>query len=109
MAVIRKIRLSDLAVVGFLDVYFLDDLEEVMQGRDLVAWRKRNAYSQEELMRELGVRSRQTVSSWENSEQIPRLVQLAVIALEINPSCRTRAGQRISASEKRRFLSGIEK
>ena len=78
-----------------------------MQGPDLLAWRKRNGFSQEELMKELGVRSRQTISSWENSEKdVPRLVELALNALEKDPSCRRRAGKKASAKEKRDYFIG---
>ena len=60
-----------------------------MRGADLKAWRKHHGYSQSELQMELGVRSRQTISSWENSEEeLSRLLQLALAALADLPECR---------------------
>ena len=88
-----------------------------MRGRDLVEWRKHNGFSQEELIQELGVRSRQTISSWERPEkEVPRLVELALRALELDPSFRQREGKtfrqtegkKATAKEKRDFYSGID-
>jgi len=68
-----------------------------MLGADLVSWRTRNGYRQEDLMRELDVKSRQTISSWERPEHVvPRLVELALIALEHAPSCRRIAGKKLA-------------
>ena len=53
-----------------------------MTGDEMKAWRGRNNYTQDMLMRELEVKSRQTISSWENAEKVPRLVELALAALE---------------------------
>jgi DNA-binding XRE family transcriptional regulator len=53
-----------------------------MRGSDLVQWRNRFGYSQARLMKELGVKSRQTVTSWEKAEELPRLVELALAGLE---------------------------
>ena len=76
-----------------------------MNGSDLVAWRKRYGYSQEALMAELGVRSRQTISSWENSgKDVPRIVELALVALEQVPDCRRISGKRTNAQEKRAYF-----
>lgn len=78
-----------------------------MRGHDLVAWRKRNGYSQEDLMMELDVKSRQTISSWENSNRdIPRLVELALNALEGLPHFRRLAGKKASKKEKRDYFAG---
>ncbi len=78
-----------------------------MQGLDLVQWRRRNGYSQEELIMELGVKSRQTISTWENSErEIPRMVELAVRALELDANCRRLGGKKASARDKRDYFIG---
>ena len=70
-----------------------------MKGNELPAWRKRNRYfRQEDLMKELDIKSRSTVSTWENSEdELPRVVQLALRALEELPDARTIAGRRTNA------------
>jgi hypothetical protein len=55
-------------------------------------------------MMELEVHSRQTISTWENSpDELPRLTQLALWALEEIPEARNVSGKRTSAAEKRRF------
>ncbi len=78
-----------------------------MRGRDLREWRKRNGFSQEELRQELELGSRQTVSSWERPEkEVPRLVELALRALEIDPTCRQRVGKKASAKERRDYFTG---
>lgn len=80
-----------------------------MRGSDLVSWRKQHSYSQESLMRELDIGSRQTISNWENSgTDIPRLVELAVIALEQVPSCRRIGGSKTTAQEKRAYFKTRE-
>ncbi len=87
-----------------------------MRVRDLRDWRKRNGFSQEELRQELGLGSRQTVSSWERPEkEVPRLVELALHALELDPTFRQREGKtfrqtegkKATAKVKRDFYSGI--
>ena len=79
-----------------------------MRGRELTDWRKRNGYDQKALMRELGIRSRQTVSKWENSgEAVPRTVELALIALEKFPECRNIAGHVATSRERRKYFSEI--
>lgn len=81
-----------------------------MTGEELVAWRRRNGYSQEQLMRELDVKSRQTISSWEKSgNQVERTVELALIALERDPMLRRIAGKKASAREARAYLAGDDK
>ena len=75
-----------------------------MRGSELVAWRKRLGYSQIDLMRELEVRSRQTISSWENSERIPRIVELAIVSLERDEQLRRYAGKAASAKEVRHYF-----
>ena len=75
-----------------------------MRGVDLKDWRKHHRYSQEALMMELGVHSRQTISTWENSpDQLPRIIQLALNALEKIPEVRNVSGKRTSAAERRRL------
>lgn len=64
-----------------------------MTGEDLREWRKRNRYRQADLQRELQIGSRATISAWENTEgQLPRMVELALIALERLPDTRMIAG-----------------
>jgi transcriptional regulator with XRE-family HTH domain len=74
-----------------------------LTGPELVEWRRRNGFSQADLMAELDIASRQTISSWERAPEVPRMVELAVIALEVHPDCRRRAGRKASAEEKRAF------
>ena len=75
-----------------------------MCGDDLKDWRKRHRYSQEAIMMELGVHSRQTISTWENSpDELPRILQLALTALEKIPEMRNVSGIRTSAVERRRL------
>jgi len=71
-----------------------------MQGIDLKNWRKKAGLSQVDLMRELGVSSRQTISNWENSEHVPRLVELAVTALDQVEECRRIGGYQTQLTEK---------
>ncbi|MEO9651822.1 MAG: helix-turn-helix transcriptional regulator [Roseobacter sp.] len=60
-----------------------------MIGSDVKAWRKRNGYTQRELQAVLEVKSRSTMSSIENqSNPIPRTIELALAALEIAPVLR---------------------
>lgn len=61
-----------------------------MKGSELPAWRKRNRYfNQDGLREELGIKSRSTISAWENSDdELPRTVQLALAALEELPHVR---------------------
>lgn len=63
-----------------------------MQGAELRRWRKNIGWTQTELMEELEVSSRQTISTWENAEQIPRIVELAVTALDQVEPARNRGG-----------------
>lgn len=63
-----------------------------MKGTELREWRTRNGLSQSDLMRELGINSRQTISSWENAESVPRVIELAVFALDQMESCRIVGG-----------------
>jgi transcriptional regulator with XRE-family HTH domain len=74
-----------------------------MTGGELLAWRRRNDFTQLDLMAELNIGSRQTISSWENASEVPRIVELAVIALELDLRLRQRAGKKASATEKRAF------
>lgn len=57
-----------------------------MLGTDLPQWRAHNRFTQDTLRIALGIRSRQTIITWEKSaEPLPRLVQLALLALENLP------------------------
>ncbi|WP_026941367.1 helix-turn-helix domain-containing protein [Hellea balneolensis] len=65
-----------------------------MIGSDLTEWRERNGYSQKKLQIELGIKSRGTISSWENSDKpLSRTVELALIALERMPELRKSVGE----------------
>ena len=79
-----------------------------MRGKELAAWRERMGFSQLDLMKELGVKSRQTISSWENSDAVPRIVELAVISLERDPGLRLFAGEAASPREGRRYFRNRE-
>jgi DNA-binding XRE family transcriptional regulator len=70
-----------------------------MIGAELKAWRKRQGMTQEMLRIELDV-SRQTIVMWEASEKpLPRLTELALVALENVPDCQTTTGHRYTAAE----------
>ncbi|UGY17986.1 hypothetical protein HAP48_0011445 [Bradyrhizobium septentrionale] len=57
-----------------------------MRGTELPEWRKRNGFTQETLRIALGVKSRQTIITWEKqTDPLPRLVKLALLALENFP------------------------
>jgi len=62
-----------------------------MKGSDLKAWRKKNGWTQADLMAELEINSRQTLSSWEKSDQLPHIARLAIIALDQIEACRKRS------------------
>lgn len=74
-----------------------------MLGIDLPHWRKRNRFTQDNLREALGVKSRQTIITWEKSETpIPRTVELALLALEHLPEmARKSDGHRFTAAELR--------
>ena len=78
---------------------------KLMQETNLREWRIRHGYSQEALMAELGVRSRQTISTWENADrnELPRMLELSLIALEKVPECRMVAGQRTKAAQSKKM------
>jgi transcriptional regulator with XRE-family HTH domain len=63
-----------------------------MRGEDLKIWRTARGWKQADLMRELDIGSRQTLSTWETSECVPRIVELAVIALDQVEACNHQAG-----------------
>jgi transcriptional regulator with XRE-family HTH domain len=65
-----------------------------MLGSDLKHWREARGWTQSDLMKELDVSSRQTVTSWESSIQLPRLVELAIVALDQVEACNRRTGHR---------------
>ncbi|QQO15188.1 hypothetical protein JJB99_03080 [Bradyrhizobium diazoefficiens] len=57
-----------------------------MLGTELPQWRAKNRFTQDTLRMALGVKSRQTIITWEKStEPLPRLVELALLALENFP------------------------
>jgi transcriptional regulator with XRE-family HTH domain len=60
-----------------------------MLGTELREWRKRNSWTQEKLRQELGIKSRRTIISWEKSTAVlPRMVVLALLALDKMPQAR---------------------
>lgn len=75
-----------------------------MKGTDLKAWRKEHSYNQETLMLELGIKSRQTISTWENSEdELPQILNLALMALAHYPASRRFHGKQMSAADRKRL------
>ena len=75
-----------------------------MNGSELRELRKSMGFTQDDLMQELGVKSRQTLVSWEKSEtDLPRLVTLAMSALEKLPDCRRMHGKKATAEERKAF------
>ncbi len=79
-----------------------------MTGADLRSWRTRRGWSQADLTAELDIKARQTVAAWENSEKIPRLVELAVLALDQLELVRNRSGieKRMTEDEVKRVRLG---
>ena len=80
-----------------------------MNGREWAVWRRQLGYSQHAVMQELGINSRQTISTWENADEVPRLAVLALHAIEHHPECRNVIGQRISFSEERSYRKRLGK
>lgn len=79
-----------------------------MNGSELRQRRKSLGYNQQDLIDELGVRSRQTLVTWEQSPgDLPRLVDLAMLALERLPESRRIIGQRAKAHERKTFEGKI--
>jgi transcriptional regulator with XRE-family HTH domain len=80
-----------------------------MNGAELRAWRKGRGWTQTDLMNELQVTARQTVVRWEKSEQIPRMVELSIIALDQVEGCnrRTYAKQFSSSEISNRWFDGL--
>lgn len=71
-----------------------------MLGIELPDWRRRNRFTQDALRMALGVKSRQTIISWEKSPvQLPRLVELALMAIEHIPEARAVDGVAYSTSD----------
>jgi transcriptional regulator with XRE-family HTH domain len=76
-------------------------------GTELPEWRKRNRFTQDSLRMALGLGSRQTIISWEQStEPLSRMVQLAtLLALEHLPEHRGVDGDRyVTHSPKARLV-----
>jgi diguanylate cyclase (GGDEF)-like protein len=85
-------------------------MRTTMRGVDLKQWRQRNGYTQEALMHELKLGSRQTIVGWEQSEEISRTVELALQALERLPDTRLVAGTRFKAGAGRKLTArGLQK
>jgi DNA-binding XRE family transcriptional regulator len=71
-----------------------------MLGTDLPEWRKRNRFTQDALRMALGLGSRQTIITWEKSpEKLPRMVGLALLALEHLPGERNVDGYGYAAAD----------
>jgi transcriptional regulator with XRE-family HTH domain len=69
-------------------------------GAELPEWRKRNHFTQDSLRMALGLGSRQTIITWEKStEKLPRIVELALLALEHLPDQRTALGYSYATSD----------
>ena len=109
---------SDVSKVQELDGKNLDNQvattakrkQPIWNGKELRKRRKRLGYTQETFIRELGIKSRQTLITWEKSEaELPRMVQLAVIALEKLPECQKVAGQKPTAHQRKAFNKMIAK
>jgi DNA-binding XRE family transcriptional regulator len=49
-----------------------------MRGAELKVWREKRGWTQSDLMKELEVGSRQTLTTWGASGRIPRTIELAV-------------------------------
>lgn len=79
-----------------------------MKGREWAEWRSRLGYSQQKLMKELGINSRQTISTWENSEEVPRLAVLALHAIEHYPECRNIFCERITRTEEKKYYAMLK-
>jgi DNA-binding XRE family transcriptional regulator len=73
----------------------------MMRGSDLKDWRTRNGYTQDMLRMALDLGSRQTIISWEKSDEpLARTVELALLALEFLPEKSVLiAGRRCTAAE----------
>lgn len=69
-----------------------------MKGKELKMWREGQGKSQKELADDLGV-SRHSVIKWEQESEIPRLVELAVSALDKDAPVRLVAGRASSPEE----------
>jgi transcriptional regulator with XRE-family HTH domain len=80
-----------------------------MTGAELRAWRKGRSWTQADLMNELQVTARQTVVRWEQSDVIPRMVELSIIALDQVEGCNRRgyAKQFSSAEISNRWFDGL--
>jgi transcriptional regulator with XRE-family HTH domain len=72
-----------------------------MKGSDLKAWRQNNGWTQLDLMEELEINSRQTINNWEKAERIPRLAELAIIAIDQVEACRKKGGIRTQIGIKK--------
>jgi DNA-binding XRE family transcriptional regulator len=63
-----------------------------MTGAELREWRRNIGWTQADLMKELDVASRQTIITWEGATEVPRMVELAITALDQVEPCRRRSG-----------------
>lgn len=64
----------------------------MMSGDELRTWRQFRGWKQADLMSELEITSRQTISTWESAPEVPRIVELAIVALDQVETCRKLAG-----------------
>lgn len=69
-----------------------------MKGEELKQWREAQGQSQKELAERLDV-SRHSIIKWEHERQIPKIVELAVSALDKDSSAPLMAGRPSTAEE----------
>ena len=76
-----------------------------MTGEEVRQWRERYRYTQQQLAMEFGV-MRQIVVVWENSgDRIARLVELALLGLQMGVLSPAATGRRMTASEHKLMRS----
>ena len=79
-------------------------VRRAMNGSELRDQRRRLGFTQDDLISELGIRSRQTLISWEKSDgELPRLVELAMLPQERIPECHQKAGKKTPARDRQAF------
>jgi DNA-binding XRE family transcriptional regulator len=79
-----------------------------MKGSEWAERRKSLGYNVQMLMLELEVGSRQTINNWEKADKVPRVLELAIYALEHYPECRQVGGENITKTAGRRYFAERE-
>ena len=75
-------------------------------GKEVRGWRERNGYRQADLVKELGIGSRGTLSALENSEKvIPRQMELALVASRRTRNYASITGARTCLTGRRKRAS----